>query len=291
MHDPNHPEFNTPSNTEDLLGRTPSGRSKPLPDDWWKISLGRLLAMRDLLRESFVGMETIIDWLIASIIARENPLLLGVPGVAKSQLATLLYDLLGLSIPPKPDPRLLTGIGSAPDPWSQWQIRAVEERKTQKFFHYLLSRFTQPEELFGPVEISLLRQGLLVRVGFGLLTGPGVRAAFLDEIFKASSSILNTLLTLSQERRFFNWGGMEESDLLFLIGASNELPGSFIGSGVGAAQDDFQQLYAFMDRFPIRLLVPVASGSNTPDPLASEAVSRAEETDLRLSRSTRARGA
>lgn len=270
MYDPkDRAMFNTPGNTEDLLARTPAGRLGPLPDTWWKESLGRLLAARDSLHYDFVGMDDITDWLLASIVARENPLLLGAPGVAKSQLVTRLYDLLDLKIPPKPDPGLLAEIGSAPDPWLQWEIRTRAEKTTQKYFHYLLSRFTQPEELFGPIEISLLRQGLLVRVGFGLLTGPGVRAAFLDEIFKASSSILNTLLTLSQERRFFNWGGMEESDLLFLVGASNELPGAFGGGSVAAAQDDFQELYAFLDRFPVRLLVPVASGSNVPDLLDS----------------------
>jgi MoxR-like ATPase len=95
---------------------------------------------------------------------------------------------------------------------------------------------------------------MLVHINFGLLTSPGVRAAFLDEIFKASSSILNSLLTLVLEREYFNWGGMRKSNLVMLIGASNELPGSLAAAGGGS--EDFNLLHAFLDRFPLRLDVP-----------------------------------
>jgi MoxR domain in the MoxR-vWA-beta-propeller ternary systems len=110
------------------------------------------------------------------------------------------------------------------------------------------------------VDINLLRQGVLARVNLGLLTGPGVRGAFLDEIFKASNSILNTLLSLTQERVYFNWGQMERSDLEFLIAASNEMPGfGATGGGVSGTGSDFKSLYAFIDRFAIRLEIPWAS--------------------------------
>ena len=221
---PNDDEWESPQNTDDLLGCTEQGRSGPLPEAWWRESLQRILMMRDSLREAFIGLSDVTDWLLAVMIARENGPLLGAPGVAKSQITTRVFELLNLKAPPKPSAEVLSMLSSGRDAWTLWQRRSGVEKQTQKFFHYLLSRFTLPEELFGPIEISLLRKGLLVRVNFGLLTGPGVRAAFLDEVFKGSSSILNTLLTLTQERRFFNWGGMEESDLLFLIGASNELP-------------------------------------------------------------------
>ena len=129
------------------------------------------------------------------------------------------------------------------------------ELQARKYFHCLLSRLTEPEEPFGPVETFLLQRGLLVRVGFGLLARPGVRVAFLDEILKASSCFLNALLTLSQERRSFNWGAMEESGLPLLVGHTNELPGAFgSGRGVASARNAFQQLHAFLDRFPVRLL-------------------------------------
>src|SRR5262249_1258996 len=123
-----------------------------------------------------------------------------------------------------------------------WLMREAQERERQKYFSYTLSRFTEPEELFGPIEISLLRRGVQVRVNFVMIRGPGVRAGFLDEVFKASSSILNSMLRLILNREHFNWGGMRPSDLLMFIGASNELPGG-LGTGnmgVGASGEDFQ---------------------------------------------------
>lgn len=277
-------EWANPDITERLLGRTKAGQEVQLTSDYWKPSLYSLGKLRERMHRAFIGADypDIIDWLLATIIGRENALLLGAPGVAKSQIATHLLQSLDLQVPPKPDAANL-GLLHHQDPWDQWKKRVATERKVQKYFHYLISRFTQPEELFGPVEISLLRQGLLVRVNFGLLTGAGVRAAFLDEVFNASSNILNTLLTLTQERRYFNWGGMEESDLLFLIGASNDLPGAF-GGGVARGHEDFQQTYAFLDRFPLRLLVPGASGGNVLEPEQSEL---AKAFDVALRREVR----
>jgi MoxR-like ATPase len=224
----------------------------------------RIRSLRDELRNSWVGLHDpsgpghLVDWVLAGILARENVLLLGRPGVAKSEIAVRTFEGLGLS-PPEADSAWRES-GELPSIGERWETLAKEAGSHPRYFHYLLSRFTQPEELFGPVEISLLRQGRLVRVNFGLLTGPGVRAAFLDEIFKASSSILNTLLTLTQERKYFNWGGMMEADLMTLIGASNELPGGFGRGqqGLGSSTEDFATLHAFMDRFPIRLMVPEA---------------------------------
>jgi MoxR-like ATPase len=259
---PDHADWPSVKASDELLGAV----SEAIPPAWRSTCLQRLGAMRDELYRSYTGLDEAIDLLLAAVVARENALLLGPPGTAKSELPTRLFALLGLE-QPSVDPQLLSqGIGDA-TPYSDWQKREAAERQQQKYFHYLLSRFTQPEELFGPVEISLLRKGMLVRVNFGMLTGAGVRAAFLDEIFKASSNILNTLLTLSQERKYFNWGEMRKADLAILIGASNEMPGGF-GTGVfgvGSGQDDFQTLHAFIDRFPARLLITAPSASDHPD--------------------------
>lgn len=243
-----------------------------IPLDWAKECVGRLHRLRDELRKAWVGLvdetgEPLLDWLLAACAARENVLLLGPPGGAKSQIALRTLDLLGLKSP-QPDPQVFTQTPeNVAEAYEAWQTRAARARREQKYFHYLLSRFTQPEELFGPVDISLLRQGVLARVNFGLLTGPGVWAAFLDEVFKSSSSIANTLLTLSQERRYFNWGGMQPADLAVLIGASNEMPGGFASGtvGIGAAGEDFQTLHAFVDRFPLRLPIPIVSGESADD--------------------------
>jgi MoxR-like ATPase len=250
---------------------------RAVPLAWVKDCATKFRRLRQEMRNSWVGYTDalggpLVDWLLAACLARENALLLGPPGSAKSQIALRLLELLGLG-PPKVDPQVFLPMPeNIREAWDAWQARSRRARAQQKYFHYLVNRFTQPDELFGPIEISLLRQGVLARVNFGLLTGPGVWAAFLDELFKASSSIINTLLTLALERRYFNWGGMQPADLVLLIGASNEMPGGFAtgAAGIGAGGEDFQTMYAFVDRFPIRLFFPIVSGGNTDDPLRSD---------------------
>jgi hypothetical protein len=159
----------------------------------------------------------------------------------------------------------------AADPRQWWREREAVERARQKYFHFLLHPFTQPDELFGPIEISMLRKGVLVRVNFGMLTGAGVRAAFLDEVFKGTGSILNTLLTLTNERKYFNWGKFKRSDLVAFIGASNEMPGAGFG-GSQSPEADFPMMHAFLDRFVTRLHVPIASSAMLPhaDPVGTD---------------------
>ncbi|HXM46108.1 MAG TPA: AAA family ATPase [Bryobacteraceae bacterium] len=262
---PDHPDWQRQITSAKILGEKKETRELPIPIEWTRACAARVQELRSELQRSWVGLELpdgdhLIDWVLAALIARENVLLLGEPGVAKTQMAERTFRLLGLETPAVHEIPAVPPESGDYRGW--WEKREAEERTRQKYFRYLLSRFTQPEELFGPIEISLLRRGLLVHVNFGLLTGPGVRAAFLDEIFLASSSILNQLLTLVLEREYFNWGGMRRADLMMLIGASNELPGGFAtGSSVrGNGAEDFNTLYAFLDRFPIRLHIPNASG-------------------------------
>jgi MoxR-like ATPase len=267
--DPRWPEsFVTPW----ILGAGAEGFPEVIPVDWARTCAARLQTLRKELHRAWIGLDDppaghLLDWLLAGLIARENVLLLGPPGVAKTEIAQRVFELLGLTVPKREDfsrtpPAPSTRNVTAYHAW--WQERCAEERTKQKYFQYLLSKFTQTDELFGPAEISLLRQGILAYVNFGLMTGPGVRAAFLDECFKASSAILNSLLTLTMERLYFNWGGMEPADLVMLIGASNELPGGFASGayGVGASGEDFGALYAFLDRFPLRLPIPLVPGSS-----------------------------
>jgi len=135
--------------------------------------------------------------------AGQHVLLLGPPGTAKSLLARLLCE----------------GIGDA------------------TFFGRLLTRFTTPEELFGPLDLAALERGRYERLVAGYL--PTAHVAFLDEVFKASSAILNALLTVLNERKFHNGvGGARVSDvpLLCLVGASNEVPDE---AGLAALYDRF----------------------------------------------------
>ncbi|UQZ81561.1 ATPase RavA [Paenibacillus konkukensis] len=157
-----------------------------------------------LLEERFLEREELIRLLLLGLMSHENALLIGPPGSAKSQLARAVSQLFG-------------GGG---------------------WFDYLLTRFTTPDEMFGPVSLQQLKQDVYVRQTAGYL--PSADFAFLDEIFKANSAILNALLSILNERVFFNGREKEQVPLVFLMAASNELP------------EDNDQLAALYDRFLIR---------------------------------------
>jgi hypothetical protein len=274
--------WDSPEVADAILGQVAGAVEEP----WAEVCGDRLRQFRDTLRNDWQGLDLthvgpLTDWLAAIILARENSLLIGPPGTAKTEIAVRAFELLGLKNPvrgPEERAQLLKSLAKKPSVLRGWQERECLERKVPKYFHYQLSEFTQQEELFGPIEISLLKYGILTRVDLGLLTGPGVRGVFLDEVFKGSSSILNTLLSVTNERSYFNWGGRMRSDLLAFVAASNELPGGFSSGavGVGAYRADFQTLYAFLDRFAARLQVPLVSGDSpsaglkSPPPEESE---------------------
>ncbi|MBN1516007.1 AAA family ATPase [Candidatus Sumerlaeota bacterium] len=273
-------DWSSPQWSNLILGRK---SDKEWPDkaqlqEWLDISMRRLRQARDILRRAFVGMGPndegarhiagyLTDWLLAGLIARENVLLIGPPGTAKTQIALLAYRLLGLSEACVDDQHAQL-LEMPVEDIRQWHARSDAEQKVQKYFHYLLSRYTQPDEIFGPLSLEYMKKGILVRINFSFATGPGVRGLFFDEVFKASSSILNTLLTLLQERTYFNWGANVPADAVMLIGATNEMPGQFGGAVPGVAErgEDFSFLYAFLDRFSVRLRVPTLSfGSDDGD--------------------------
>ena len=282
-----------------ILGKDPDFKEHSRGDWqlWAAESLDRLRAVRDELRKSFIGMGPddegarhipgyLTDWLLAGVVARENVLVAGPPGTAKTQMVLLLYRLLGLQEPPmdKEYSRLMDGEVNS---YEAWQERCRQEAEHQKYFHYLLSKYTQPDELFGPVSLQHLKRGVLVRVNFSFATGPGVRGIFCDEIFKASSSILNVLLTLMQERTYFNWGRNMPADAVMFIGATNEVPGATGSAEGGVAErgEDFSFLYAFMDRFSVRLRVPSLSARHVGSQVMDSEMGKAFTLALRRERS------
>jgi MoxR-like ATPase len=166
----------------------------------------KLKKIREELKQMFLERGELIDGALSALLCSQHVLIIGPPGTAKSMLADEI-------------------------------CRRIEGAS---YFQWLLTRFTTPEEVFGAVSLRALEQDDYRRVTSRKL--PEAHIAFLDEIFKANSSILNAILTLINERLFHNGKEIVPVPLLTLFGASNELP-----------EDD--ELLALYDRFLLRFVV------------------------------------
>lgn len=183
----------------------------------------KLLELLDHLNHGLVERDSTLKAALLTMLAGENLLLVGPPGTAKSLIARKVAECLGHD-------------GGA--------------EHAGEYFEYLLTKFSTPEEIFGPLSISELKADRFKRNTAGYL--PSVRMAFLDEIFKASSSILNALLTILNERLYHNGAEAQKVPLQALIAASNELP---------TGQEELDALY---DRFLVRSFVDYVSEANLP---------------------------
>jgi MoxR-like ATPase len=164
----------------------------------------KLKDILDFLKKSFVGKDEVIDLLGISLIARENAFLLGPPGTAKSAIIRLFSSCI----------------------------------ENGKNFEYLLTRFTEPNEIFGPFDIRKLKEGELITNTEGMM--PEASMVFLDEIFNANSAILNSLLMALNEKIFRRGKETKKLPTLMFVGASNVLP-------------EDESLNALLDRFLIRI--------------------------------------
>jgi MoxR-like ATPase len=217
--------------------------------------------VRDYLVKKFIGanMKENIEMLLACAIAQEPVLFIGGPGLAKTELAIAFFESIGLRKP-----------------------TVDTSNDGNKYYEYLLSAFTLPEELFGPYKVGEggLKSGKFIRENKNMLTGPGIRGCFLDEVFKGSSNILNTLLSLINERRYFNDGMFHQSELSIILGASNTTPLS--ESSTGGMQlpgKGSSSLLAFYDRFTVRLYFKDPSTS-TPQNIKESDYYRIREASI-----------
>ncbi len=158
------------------------------------------------LGEFFVNRGSAIELMTLCAAAQEPLLFVGVPGTAKSDLVVKFVESLGL--------------------------------EADDYFEYMLTKFTEPSEILGPIDIDLLKQGRFVRRTKGKL--PEARVAFLDEIFKSNSAILNTLLTIVNERKYYQDGEPVPVNLKMLFAATNDIP-------------EQSELDALADRFVIKV--------------------------------------
>ncbi|MBI1840737.1 MAG: AAA family ATPase [Verrucomicrobia bacterium] len=165
---------------------------------------GRLVSeVLEPMKRDFVGKDEVIDLLGVSLVAGENLFILGPPGTAKSAI-----------------------------------VHHLAARLEGRTFDYLLTRFTEPNELFGPFDIRKLREGELVTNTEGMM--PEASLVFLDELLNANSAILNALLVALNERVFRRGKETRPLAALLFVGASNHLP-----------EDD--SLQALFDRFLLRV--------------------------------------
>jgi len=147
-------------------------------------------ALRAVISDASRGLverEALIEMVAMSAVAEEHVLVIGPPGTAKSEA-----------------------------------VRRIARATGGRYFEYLLGRFTEPSEIFGPVDLHKLKEGSVETDTLGML--PEAEIAFLDEIFQGSTAILNTLLGVLNERVFRRGHTSLRCPLRVCVGAANTLP-------------------------------------------------------------------
>jgi MoxR-like ATPase len=166
------------------------------------------LSIRNRIRDAskgLVGRDQLAELIVLAAVAQEHLLVIGPPGTAKSAMVRRIAQVMG-----------------------------------GQYFEYLLGRFTEPSEIFGAVDLKKLKDGTVETDVRGML--PEAEIAFLDEVFLGSTAILNTLLSILNERRFRRGHTQMACPLRVCVGASNALP-------------EDEALAAFADRFLLHVFV------------------------------------
>ena len=170
-------------------------------------NLHKLEEIKLALNAKYLERENEIEGILVALLSRQHMLMIGPAGTAKSALSVEIAEIV----------------------------------QGTTYFQWLLTRFSTPEELFGPLSLKDLEKGVYKRNTISKM--PEANLVFLDEIFKANSAILNSLLLLINERVFYNDGTPVKVPLISVIGASNEYP------------EEGEGLEALFDRFLLRFEV------------------------------------
>ncbi|MDQ3302577.1 MAG: AAA family ATPase, partial [Actinomycetota bacterium] len=205
--------------------------------------LRKLIEVEEELNVEVLEREDEVKSLVLALIAGEHVLLLGSPGTAKSALSRALCE------------RIEGG----------------------SYFSVLLTRHATPALIFGPDRLSALQEDRYEQNTEGML--PEATIAFIDEIFKSNSSVLNGMLPILNERLYKNGSKWQEVPLQMAVGASNEMP------------EDREELGALYDRFLIRHLVePVRQEKSFEAILLRKTGASGRKTTLSLEEILAARG-
>lgn len=164
----------------------------------------KIKEIKDYLNTKFLERKDIVDMLFTCLVARQHMLLIGLAGTGKSAIIRAFNNSIDGS----------------------------------NYFDMLLTKFSTQEEIFGALSLKELEQGIYSRNVKGKL--PEANITFLDEIFKANSAILNSLLTIINERVYHNGNNTLKTPLMSVFGGSNEYP------------EENEGLEALFDRFLIR---------------------------------------
>jgi MoxR-like ATPase len=178
-------------------------------DDEFQSYVSKIQSFYNELMKPFIGREEEARVIVLALMTGEHAVLIGEPGTAKSAL-----------------------------------IRRSAQLLNARLFMYLLTKFTEPSELFGPLDLVALKEGRYVRITKGKMLEADI--IFLDEIFKANSAILNSILSILNERIFYDGYSEIKVPLWSLFGASNEVP-------------DDPELEALYDRMLLRQYVKPVS--------------------------------
>ena len=188
----------------------------------------RLKKLADTVKSLLIDRDDAIDGLMASFVAGVPVVLIGPPGTAKSLAIRLMYERC---------------------------TKIADRESGNKYFEYLMHAYTTPDELFGPPDVNQLigsgdgeqAESRYIRNTTGML--PDAEFVFLDEIFRGGPKVLNTLLSVVNEKKFHNGPEVQSINMVNMVGASNEM------------RPD-QDLSAFYDRFPIRIHTPSVLNSS-----------------------------